>query len=200
MNGRRFFPILLWLAAAAFPASAGERNRVDLQFAAGTAFAMQGARSDTDTSGFQAGGRFDLTAGALFADSAAIHFGLRGEVLSPSAFDGDRNLKGYASVGPQFAFFYRGKAAVTESLTVMPGFQAGASLLQGKYSLIENRFFYPTFDAAVFCDLRPTGLPLTSVRIFIPFSAAFRRDVPVCLGSGIGIAVLFDHFLPSTRF
>lgn len=198
MNGRRFLPILLWLAAAASPAAAGDR--VDLQFAAGTAFAMQGARSDTDTSGFQAGGRFDVTVGALFADAAAIHFGLRGEALSPSAFVGDRNLKGYASVGPQFAFFYRGKAAVTENLTVMPGFQVGTSLLLGKYRLIENMFFYPTFDAAVFCDLRPAASPVTSIRLFIPFSAAFRRDVPVCLGSGIGIAVLFDHFLPSTRF
>lgn len=196
----RPFLILLLLATGITVPGSADPVPADLQLSTTAALSLQGARSDTGTAGFQPGGRFDLTVGALFADTAALHFGLRSEIFSPSAFTGDRNLKGYASVGPQFFLFYRGKAAETETVTVMPGFQAGASFLLGKYEKIANRFFYPTLDTAFFCDLRSASVPELTVRIFLPFSVSFRRDVPVCLNSGIGISLLFDHFLPSTRF
>ena len=80
----------------------------------------------------------------------------------------------------------------------MPGFQIGTALLLAKYGLIDNRFFYPTFDAAVFLDVRPLKTKTVTVRVFVPFSAAFRRDVPVCLNGGVGCALLFDSFLPGT--
>lgn len=199
MKIRHFFILLLLTAVATVPGTA-DPVPADLQFSTAAALSLQGARSDTETAGFQPGGRFDVTVGALFVDAAALHFGLRGEIFSPSAFVGDRNLKGYASVGPQFFLFYRGKAAETETVTVMPGFQAGASFLLGKYEKIANRFFYPTLDTALFCDIRSASVPELTVRIFLPFSASFRRDVPVCLNSGIGVSLLFDHFLPSTAF
>ena len=115
-----------------------------------------------------------------------------------SAFNGDRSLKGYASVGPQFSVFYRHRIRETETSLLMPGFQLGTALLLAKYELIDNRFFYPTFDAAVFLDVRPMKTKMVTVRVFVPFSAAFRRDVPVCLNGGVGCALLFDSFLPGT--
>ena len=181
----------LFFARAAFAQpTADERNPVDLQFAAAVSVSFQGARSDTGFSAFQPGGRIDATAGALFIDSVGLHFGLRSEFFGASAFNGDRSLKGYASVGPQFSVFYRHRIRETETSLLMPGFQLG--------ELIDNRFFYPTFDAAVFLDVRPMKTKMVTVRVFVPFSAAFRRDVPVCLNGGVGCALLFDSFLPGT--
>lgn len=190
-------PLFFARAAFAQPA-ADERNPVDLQFAAAVSVSFQGARSDTGFSAFQPGGRIDATAGALFIDSVGLHFGLRSEFFGASAFNGDRSLKGYASVGPQFSVFYRHRIRETETLVLMPGFQLGTALLLAKYELIDNRFFYPTFDAAVFLDVRPLKTKTVTVRVFVPFSAAFRRDVPVCLNGGVGCALLFDSFLPGT--
>lgn len=198
MKTRRFFLGMLLFFAVTIAVNA--ESVADLQFSLGSALTLQGARSDTATAGFQAGGRFDLTVGALFIDAAALHFGMRSEILSPSAFIGDRNLKGYASVGPQFFLFYRGKAIESETFTLMGGFQLGTSLLLGKYIQIANRFFYPTLDTALFCDFRPDSFPQMTVRLFVPFSASFRKDVPICLNSGVGVSLFFDHFLPTTSF
>lgn len=201
MKTRRIYFLFLLATSVTVPTAAGiPENTADFQILTAATVSFQGGQSDTGTKGFQPGGAVDLTAGVLFTDSVGLHFGMHGEFYGASAFNGDRNLKGYASVGPRFFLFYRGKAAETDSLTVMPGFQAGTSFLLGKYDKIANRFFYPTFDTALFCDLRPASVPELTVRIFLPFSASFRRDVPVCLNSGIGVSLLFDHFLSSTRF
>lgn len=195
MNFSKKLTFVLFFLSLSFSLMGNSNKIADFQLVTGGSFLFQGTKTSTDHSAFQPGGRFDLTAGVIFIDSVALHFGLRSEFFAPSSFRNERNLKGYTAIGPQFSLFYRHKVHETSKASLYPGFQVGSAMLLARYNLLENRFFYPTLDTQFFLDCRLHHPEMVTLRVYLPFCVSFRKDTKICLNSGIGFSLLLDNFI-----
>lgn len=69
------------------------------------------------------------------------------------------------------------------------GIGAAAALAGYEYTTLY--FFYPAVTAEAFLDYIPSFLPSIAIRVSLPFTALFRRDMDYSLQAGIGLGASY---------
>jgi len=67
----------------------------------------------------------------------------------------------------------------------------GAAAAIAKYQYTTLYFFYPEIQVTGFVEYVPALLPPLGIRLFVPVSAAFRRDLEYAVAGGIGLGVSY---------